>query len=56
MDATIQEKNLPQAVPKEAQEPPPSVRNPADKTPPDFYAEITRRVDVRVILQELATG
>jgi hypothetical protein len=29
---------------------------PSDKTPQDFYEEITRRPNVRAILEELARG
>ena len=55
MDATIQQQTPPgtaQAEPTEQQEEP--VLIPSDTTPEEFYAEITKRADVRAILEELA--
>jgi hypothetical protein len=43
-----------QDQPSEEQCPPAPI--PLEKTPQEFYAEITARSDVRTILAELATG
>lgn len=56
MDTTIQQLHPPQTAQEqqgEQQRPPEPV--PSDKTPQEFYAEITKRADVRAILEELAT-
>ena len=57
MDATTQQPHPPvaeDAQPTEQQGNPAPV--PSRQTPQEFYAEITKRPDVRAILEELATG
>jgi hypothetical protein len=57
MDTTTQQPPPPVA---EAAQPTEQQGNPApvpsQQTPQEFYAEITKRPDVRAILEELATG
>jgi hypothetical protein len=57
METTIQQTSPPTAT-EDQQTDPQRPRVPVDsqKTPQDFYAEITKRVDVRAIMEELATG
>lgn len=57
MDMAIEPRRPPEAAqeqPAESQRPPMLV--PSDTTPREFYAEITKRADVRAILEELVTG
>lgn len=57
VESTIQQPNpseTAQEQPTEDQRPVTSI--PSGKTPQEFYAEITKRADVRAILEELATG
>lgn len=57
MDTTIQQPSPPLTAQEESSEPPPPpALVPSNKTPQAFYAEITKRPDVREILEELATG
>ena len=55
METAIEEVNRPGVEEQESTESPPAGR-PSDKTPQEFYTEITRRADVREILEELAAG
>jgi len=56
VDTAIQQPMTPEtaAEPAIERQRPPLVLS--DRTPQDFYAEVTKRPDVRVILGELATG
>ena len=57
METTIQQTNPPtasQEQPTELQRPPAPII--PQKSPQEFYAEITKRADVRAIMGELATG
>jgi hypothetical protein len=57
VDTTTQEPAAPTAQreqPTETESRPAPI--PSDKTPQEFYAEITKRPDVRAILEELARG
>jgi hypothetical protein len=57
MDTTIQDAEIPttaQEQPIEHDQTPAPV--PSDKSPHDFYVEITKRPDVRAVLEELATN
>jgi hypothetical protein len=57
METMIQQTNSPTATQDqqtEPQQPPAPVLS--QKTPQEFYVEITKRADVREIMEELATG
>jgi hypothetical protein len=57
METPILQANPPTATrdqQSEPQQPPAPVL--AQKTPQEFYVEITKRADVRAIMEELATG
>ncbi len=55
MDATIRQPTRPSTKPEhQADSQPPPVPPATAKTPQEFYAEVTRRPDVRAILEELA--
>ena len=58
MELTIEELNLQGAEVQESTEqlPPADSGSPSDTSPQEFYAEITKRADVREILVELAAG
>jgi hypothetical protein len=57
METTTQQTIPPNATQDEQTEPQrPQVPADSQKTPQDFYVEITKRADVRAILEELATG
>ena len=51
MDTATEELHRPKAGVQESTE-----QLPPDKTPQEFYAEITKCADVREILEELAAG
>ena len=57
LDTTIQQTDPHTIIEDQQTEPQPS---PApvlpQKTPQEFYAEITKRADIRVVMEELATG
>jgi hypothetical protein len=57
IETTIQQEDPPRAT-QDQQTKPQQPQTPVDsqKTPQDFYAEITKRADVRAIMEELATG
>jgi hypothetical protein len=57
METTIQQMDSPTTARDQQTEPrlsPTPVLS--EKTPEEFYAEITKRADVRAIMEELATG
>jgi hypothetical protein len=57
MDRTVSHLYPPLELQEEPSEDQPSPAPiPSEKTPQEFYAEITARSDVRRILEELATG
>ena len=57
METTIQQQDPPTAT-QDQQTEPQRPLSPAlsPKTPQEFYVEITKRADVRAIMEELATG
>ena len=56
VETTIQQTNTSEVMAEDAKEPrEPQAPIPSDTTPQEFYAEITKRADVRAILEELAT-
>jgi hypothetical protein len=57
METTIQQTDSPTATQDQQTEPqrPPALVD-SQKTPQEFYAEITKRADVRAIMEELAAG
>lgn len=57
METTIQQTNPPTATQDQQTEPQrPLTLVDSQKTPQEFYVEITKRADVRAIMEELATG
>jgi len=57
IETTIQQTNPPTATQDQQPDPErPLALVDSQKTPQEFYAEITRRADVRAIMEELATG
>ncbi|MGH2618472.1 MAG: hypothetical protein ACRDJC_24845 [Thermomicrobiales bacterium] len=56
IETTIQQQNVQDGDLDDLTEQRPPTPVPSDKTPQAFYAEITRRADVRAILEELASG
>ena len=57
METSIQQTDPPTATQDQQTEPqrPPALVD-SQKTPQEFYAEITKRADVRAIMEELAAG
>jgi hypothetical protein len=56
-ETTIQQTNPPTAAQDQQTEPQrPLASVDSQKTPQEFYAEITMRSDVQAIMEELATG
>jgi hypothetical protein len=57
IETTIQQPDPPTATQDQQAEPqrPPALVD-SQKTPQEFYAEITKRADVRAIMEELAAG
>jgi hypothetical protein len=57
MESPILQANPPTATRDQQTEPqqPPTLVD-SQKTPQEFYVEITKRADVRAIMEELATG
>ena len=57
IETTIQQEDPPSAT-QDQQTDLQQPQTPVDsqKTPPDFYAEVTKRADVRAIMEELAIG
>jgi hypothetical protein len=56
METTTKVVNRSEAEVQERPEEKPLAEGPSDTTPQEFYVEITRRADVREILEELAAG
>ncbi|MCD6030146.1 MAG: hypothetical protein K0S78_2320 [Thermomicrobiales bacterium] len=56
MEATTKALNWPGAEVQESTEQRPPAEQSSNTTPQEFYAEFTRRADVREILEELAAG
>jgi hypothetical protein len=54
METTVQQRKVSAATQQEPDDEQPTPPIPSDTSPDEFYAEITKRADVRAILEKLA--